>query len=249
EATSTACFTQNRSLVNTCYNKTLYELLRDKKPNVYNFHVFESLCYLTNDHEDLGKMKPKADIAPPLISSSEKQLSPISNDVVVESVQQKSAELDGNTLFTPFMSPNIVEAETSSNAQDLSNMHKFNQVHPLTHTWIKAHLLKQVIGDPSNPVMTKIPRPASRNIIGVKWLRNNKTDAKNVVIRNKSRIVAKGYRQEEGINFEESFAPVARLESVRMFIAYAAHKNFTIFQMDVETTFLNEPLKEEVYVS
>ncbi|GKE01188.1 retrovirus-related pol polyprotein from transposon TNT 1-94 [Tanacetum coccineum] len=58
-----------------------------------------------------------------------------------------------------------------------------------------------------------------------------------------------GYKQEEGIDFEESFAPVARLEAVRMFIAYAAHKNFTIFQMDVKTAFLNGPLKEEVYVS
>ncbi|GKE97158.1 retrovirus-related pol polyprotein from transposon TNT 1-94, partial [Tanacetum coccineum] len=60
--------------------------------------------------------------------------------------------------------------------------------------------------------------------------------------------LAKGYRQE-GIDFEESFAPVARLEAVRMFVAYAAHKNFTIYQMDVKTAFLNGPLKEEVYVS
>ncbi|GJT09345.1 retrovirus-related pol polyprotein from transposon TNT 1-94 [Tanacetum coccineum] len=67
--------------------------------------------------------------------------------------------------------------------------------------------------------------------------------------RNKTRLVAKGYKQEEGIDFEESFAPVARLEAVRMFIAYAAHKNITIFQMDVKTAFLNGPLKEEVYVS
>ncbi|GJS53541.1 retrotransposon protein, putative, unclassified [Tanacetum coccineum] len=67
--------------------------------------------------------------------------------------------------------------------------------------------------------------------------------------KNKTRLVAKGYKQEEGIDFEESFAPVARLEAVRMFIAYAAHKNITIFQMDVKTAFLNGPLKEEVYVS
>nr|GEU82549.1 Gag-Pol polyprotein [Tanacetum cinerariifolium] len=65
----------------------------------------------------------------------------------------------------------------------------------------------------------------------------------------KSRILAKGYKQEEGINFEESFALVARLEAVRVFIAYTAHKNFTIFQMNFKTTFLNGPLKEEVYVS
>nr|GFA20091.1 copia protein [Tanacetum cinerariifolium] len=77
----------------------------------------------------------------------------------------------------------------------------------------------------------------------------NKCDAENIVVRNKTRLVAKGYRQEEGIDFEESFAPVARLEDVQMFIAYAAHKNITIFQMDVKTAFLNGPLKEEVYVT
>ncbi|GJX48941.1 retrovirus-related pol polyprotein from transposon TNT 1-94 [Tanacetum coccineum] len=77
----------------------------------------------------------------------------------------------------------------------------------------------------------------------------NKNDAANIVIRNKSRLVAKGYKQEEGIDFEESFAPVARLEAVRMFIAFATHKNITIFQMDVKTVFLNGSLKEEIYVS
>ncbi|GJS38882.1 retrovirus-related pol polyprotein from transposon TNT 1-94 [Tanacetum coccineum] len=75
------------------------------------------------------------------------------------------------------------------------------------------------------------------------------SDAENIIIRNKTRLVAKGYKKEEGIDFEESFAPVARLEAVWMFITYAAHKNITIFQIDVKTAFLNGPLKEEVYVS
>ncbi|GJZ43960.1 integrase, catalytic region, zinc finger, CCHC-type containing protein [Tanacetum coccineum] len=90
-----------------------------------------------------------------------------------------------------------------------------------------------------------IPRPEGKNIIALKWLWKNKCDAENIMVRNKTRLVTKGYRQEEGINFEESFAHVARLEAVRMFIAYAAHKNITIFQMDVKTAFLNGPLKEE----
>ncbi|GKE05899.1 retrovirus-related pol polyprotein from transposon TNT 1-94, partial [Tanacetum coccineum] len=94
-----------------------------------------------------------------------------------------------------------------------------------------------------------VPRPEGKNIIALKWLQKNKCDAENIVVRNKTRLVAKGYRQEKGIDFEESFAPVARLEDVRMFIAYAAHKNITIFQMDVKTAFLNGPLEEEVYVS
>ncbi|GJY86082.1 retrovirus-related pol polyprotein from transposon TNT 1-94, partial [Tanacetum coccineum] len=80
-------------------------------------------------------------------------------------------------------------------------------------------------------------------------LDKNKRDEENTVIRNKSRLVAKGYAQKEGIDFEESFAPVARLEAVRLFIAYAAHKSFTVYQMDVKTAFLYGPLKEEVYVN
>ncbi|GJT59873.1 retrovirus-related pol polyprotein from transposon TNT 1-94 [Tanacetum coccineum] len=74
-------------------------------------------------------------------------------------------------------------------------------------------------------------------------------DEDQTVIRNKARLVAKGYAQEEGIDFEESFAPVARLEAVRIFVAYAAHKSFPIYQMDVKMAFLNGPLKEEVYVA
>ncbi|GJQ93928.1 retrovirus-related pol polyprotein from transposon TNT 1-94 [Tanacetum coccineum] len=80
-------------------------------------------------------------------------------------------------------------------------------------------------------------------------LDKNKRDEENTVIHNKFRLVAKGYAQKEGIDFEESFAPVARLEGVRLFIAYAAHKSFKVYQMDVKTTFLYGPLKEEVYVN
>ncbi|GKG50065.1 retrovirus-related pol polyprotein from transposon TNT 1-94, partial [Tanacetum coccineum] len=77
-----------------------------------------------------------------------------------------------------------------------------------------------------------------------KWIWKNKIDAENTVIQNKSCLVAKGYHQEEGIDFEESLAPVARLEAVRIFVAYATHKNFPLFQMDVKIAFLNGPLKD-----
>ncbi|GJX82146.1 retrovirus-related pol polyprotein from transposon TNT 1-94 [Tanacetum coccineum] len=88
-----------------------------------------------------------------------------------------------------------------------------------------------------------------KKVIKLKWLWKNKKDGDQTVILNKARLVAKGYAQEVGIDFEESFAPVARLEAVRLFVAYAAHKSFPIYQMDVKTTFLNGPLKEEVYVA
>ncbi|GJS90698.1 retrovirus-related pol polyprotein from transposon TNT 1-94 [Tanacetum coccineum] len=94
-----------------------------------------------------------------------------------------------------------------------------------------------------------VDKPFGKMIIKLKWLWKNKKDEDQTVIRNKARLVAKGYAQEEGIDFEESFAPVARLEAVRIFVAYAAHKSFPIYQMDVKTAFLNGPLKEEVYVA
>ncbi|GKB18656.1 retrovirus-related pol polyprotein from transposon TNT 1-94 [Tanacetum coccineum] len=83
----------------------------------------------------------------------------------------------------------------------------------------------------------------------MKWLWKNKRDEENTVIRNKARLVAKGYAQKEGINFEESFAIVAHLEAVMLLVVYVAHKSFPIYQMDVITTFLYGPLKEEVYVN
>nr|GFC86716.1 retrovirus-related Pol polyprotein from transposon TNT 1-94 [Tanacetum cinerariifolium] len=79
-----------------------------------------------------------------------------------------------------------------------------------------------------------VDRPLCTNVINLKWLWKNKRDEENTAIQNKSRLVAKGYAQKEGVDFKESFTAVARLESVRLFIAYAVHKSFIIYQMDVK---------------
>nr|GEY83846.1 retrovirus-related Pol polyprotein from transposon TNT 1-94 [Tanacetum cinerariifolium] len=280
EAVATACFTQNRSIIHTRYNKTPYELLRDRKPDVEYSHVFGSLCYPTNDRANLGKMKPKADIrvfiepmntpskedldnlfgpmfeeyfrkkssntpinstaqptqlhkdlpsisstnieeheAPPIETTSDEQTSPISLPAADELHQEDSVDFDGNSQPTLLNQKNIKEAMAYHNwiesIQDELNQFKMLQVWEL------------------------VPRPEGKNIIALKWLWKNKCDAKNIVVRNKTRLVAKGYKQEVGIDFEESFALVACLEAVRIFIAYAAHKNITIFQMDMKTAFLN----------
>ncbi|GKD54156.1 gag-pol polyprotein, partial [Tanacetum coccineum] len=94
-----------------------------------------------------------------------------------------------------------------------------------------------------------INKPFGKNLIKLKWLWKNKKNEDQTVIRNKARLVAKGYAREKGIDFEESFALVARLEAVRIFIAYASHKPFPIYQMDIKMAFLNGLLKEEVYVA
>nr|GFB19510.1 integrase, catalytic region, zinc finger, CCHC-type, peptidase aspartic, catalytic [Tanacetum cinerariifolium] len=146
--------------------------------------------------------------------------------------------------------------DTSSRHVDSSNMHTFYQHHPSEHRWMKDHPLEQNIKEAMVDsawiesmheelhqfdrldVWELVDRPLCKNVINMKWLWNNK-----------SRLVAKGYAQKEGVNFKESFAPVSRLEAVRLFIAYVAHKSFTVYQMDVKTSFLYGPLKEEMYVN
>ena len=100
-----------------------------------------------------------------------------------------------------------------------------------------------------NKVWKLVERPKEcRNVIGTKWIFKNKQDANGIVVRNKARLVAQGYSQVEGIDYGETFAPVARLESIRILLAYATHHNFKLQQMDVKSAFLNGPLKELVYV-
>nr|GEZ09491.1 hypothetical protein [Tanacetum cinerariifolium] len=94
-----------------------------------------------------------------------------------------------------------------------------------------------------------VPRLDKVMVITLKWIYKVKLNELGGILKNKARLVARGYRQEEGIDFEESFAPVARLEAIRIFLAYAAHKNMVVYQMDVKTAFLNGNLREDVYVS
>jgi hypothetical protein len=98
-----------------------------------------------------------------------------------------------------------------------------------------------------NEVWSLVPRP-KQNVVGTKWVFHNKQDEHGVVTRNKARLVATGYAQVVGLDFEETFAPVARLESIRILLAYAAQHSFKLFQMDVKSALLNGPIKEEVYV-
>ena len=93
-----------------------------------------------------------------------------------------------------------------------------------------------------------VPNLEHQSIIGIKWVFRNKMDESGVVVRNKGRLVAQGYNQEEGIDFDETFVPVARLESIRMLLAFACYKNFILYQMDVKIVFLNGYIMEEVYV-
>ena len=97
-------------------------------------------------------------------------------------------------------------------------------------------------------VWNLVDRPKNYPIIGTKWIFRNKLDENGYVTRNKARLVTKGYNQEEGIDYDETFAPIARLEAIRLLLAYASSMNIKLYQMDVKSTFLNEIINEEVYV-
>nr|GEV66855.1 retrovirus-related Pol polyprotein from transposon TNT 1-94 [Tanacetum cinerariifolium] len=101
----------------------------------------------------------------------------------------------------------------------------------------------------SNDVWELVPNPIDMTIIGTKWVYRNKLDENGIVTRNKSRLVAQGYNQQEGIDYDETYAPVARLESIRILIAYACALDFKLFQMDVKSAFLNGFINKEVYVA
>nr|GEU97619.1 copia protein [Tanacetum cinerariifolium] len=100
-----------------------------------------------------------------------------------------------------------------------------------------------------NLVWKLVPLPAGKIAIGTKWILKNKRDARGIVVRNKARLVAQGHRQEEGIDYDEVFAPVARIEAIRLFLAFASYMGFMVYQMDVKSAFLYEEIEEEVYVT
>nr|GEZ59205.1 hypothetical protein [Tanacetum cinerariifolium] len=299
EAINTTCYTQNRSLICLLYNKTPYELMQDKKPDLSFLYVFGSLCYPTNDHEDLGKFDAKADIGIFVGYAPAKKSFRIYNRrtrIISETIHVTFDELTalaseqfslgpGLHFMTPATSiqeaaaprtevladspvsisinqdapstsiPSSQEQEHSpiisygfeespkrpmfhddplnESLQDSTSQGSSSnviQIHtPFEHlgSWTKDHPIANVIGDPS------------RSIYKVK------TDESGGVLKNKTRLVAQGFRQEEGVDFEESFASVARIEAIRIFVANVAQKNMTIYQMDVKTAFLNGELKEK----
>ncbi|GJW20947.1 retrovirus-related pol polyprotein from transposon TNT 1-94 [Tanacetum coccineum] len=157
-----------------------------------------------------------------VVTTSDEQTSLISLTEDDEFNQEDSADFDGNAQFVPYNPP--INQEDSA---DFNGNLDFVPYNSSSHEEIESSTAAL---EPSN----------------VQDFHQNKCDAENIVVRNKTLLVAKGYRHEEGIDFEESFAPVSRLEAVQTFIAYATHKNITIFQMDVKTAFLNGPLKEEI---
>jgi hypothetical protein len=113
--------------------------------------------------------------------------------------------------------------------------------------WLKS-MNEELDQIEKNNIWELLPRPAYKNVIGSKWVFNNKMNEQGKIVRNKDRLVCKGYAQVEGQDFDETFALVEILEAIKMFLAYACHKKFKVYQMDVKSSFLNGDLEEYVYV-
>ncbi|GJS83640.1 putative ribonuclease H-like domain-containing protein [Tanacetum coccineum] len=114
-------------------------------------------------------------------------------------------------------------------------------------SWIEA-MQEELLQFKLQQVWTLVDLPNGKRAIGTKWVYRNKKDERGIVIKNKARLVAQGYTQEEGIDYDEVFAPVARIEAIRLFLAYASFKDFVVYQMDVKSAFLYGKIEEEVYV-
>ncbi|GJX03307.1 retrovirus-related pol polyprotein from transposon TNT 1-94 [Tanacetum coccineum] len=162
-------------------------------------------------------------------SSSDHQSSSVHHSVAAgHSFKVNPFALANHEPFVNIFAPDPSSKASSSGEISIAESNHLTQPHKHLRKWTDSHPIDNIIGNPSRPV---------------------KLDEYGDVLKNKARLVAKRYRQEEGLDFEESFGPVSRLEAIRIFIANAASKNMTVYQMDVKTTLLNGKLKEEVYVN
>ena len=145
----------------------------------------------------------------------------------------KQHEFSNSCLFVCFLSQD-----------EPKNIHKALD----DSSWLEA-MQEELLQFKIQKVWVLVDLPRGVRVIGTRWIFRNKRDERGIVIRNKARLVAQGYTQEEGIDYEEVFAPVARIEAIRLFLAYASFMNFTVYQMDVKSAFLYGTIEEEVYVS
>ena len=144
--------------------------------------------------------------------------------------------------------------QTRSRLRENLNVAFTSQIEPrkiedafLDIEWVNA-MHEELAQFERNGVWELVPRPEHQNVIGTKWIFKNKLNEEGKIIRNKARLVAQGYVQEEGIDYEETYAPVARLDAIRLLFSFACANDFRLFQMDVKSAFLNGIIKEEVYV-
>nr|GFB26885.1 retrovirus-related Pol polyprotein from transposon TNT 1-94 [Tanacetum cinerariifolium] len=213
-----------------------------------------ALCYTKNDREDIGKLGAKGDISFFIGYSADSYAYRVYNHLLFEAMYddyiggQPSATA---RTISPTQEPQVHQTSTTSttiadNVSIPTNASSLATNIPITSQDVNE-LNPNAMVD-GNTFVNPFANPSISVATTSSSQQNNKHDVEQTVIRNKSRLVMRGYRKEEGIDFKESLAPVARMEAIRIFLAYAAHKSFTVFQMDVKIAFLHGTLKEVMYV-
>nr|GEW75980.1 retrovirus-related Pol polyprotein from transposon TNT 1-94 [Tanacetum cinerariifolium] len=223
EAVATACYTQNQSITRLRHGKTPYELLHNKLPELSFLHVFGALCYPTNDSENLGKLQRKANIgifigyAPTKKAFWIYNRRPALNEMTPATIN--SGLVQNPSSSTPSPSSTLVDQDAPLPSK--------SQTTPETQSFVIPQDVEEDNHDIE--VWELVPRPDKVMVITLKWIYKVKLDELGWILKNNARLVARGYRQEEGIDFEESFAPVTRLEAIWIFLTYAAHKNMALY--------------------
>jgi len=260
------CFVLNKRDHLTKFDPKAYEgVFLGYSPISKSYRILNKETNVVEDSLDVtfdeSEPKPKT---PPLVD----------DDIIEEDVRANPTNVENkNEIETPQVNPivNIKEVKdhpidqvigdlnqrvTRSHALYVNSFHAFvSTIEPkdikeamIDENWIMA-MQEELNQFKRNDVWELVPLPSEHTIFGLKWIYRNKLDEDGKVTRNKARLVALGYCQQEGIDYDETFAPVARLESIRILLAYACALNFKLYQMDVKSAFLNGFIKEDVYVS
>nr|GEU29006.1 retrovirus-related Pol polyprotein from transposon TNT 1-94 [Tanacetum cinerariifolium] len=216
---------------------------------VETIHVsFDELTAMASEQSSLGlalnKMTPATIIDQDAPSPSKSQTTPeTQSHVIPQDVEEDIHDIEvahiGNDPLFGMPIPEVAFDQSSSTTYK----------NALNQSCLIEAMQEELNEFERLEVWELVPRPDKVIVITLKWIYKVKLDELGGILKNKARLVARGYRQDDGIDFEESFALVARLEAIRIFLAYAAHKNMVVYQMDVKTAFLNGNLREEVYVS
>nr|GEX44347.1 hypothetical protein [Tanacetum cinerariifolium] len=275
EAVNTACYVQNRVLVVNPYFKTPYELFKGRSPALCFMRPFRCHVTILNTLDQLGKFDEKSDggiFVGYSTTSKAFRVYNIRTIKVEENLHITFLEnkpmiagggpewlFDIDALSKPMnYAPDAGIFDDAYDDRDEGAEADYNNLETMEpkkvtqalddESWIEA-MQEELLQFKLLNVWTLVDLPHGKRAIGTKWVYRNKRDQRGIVFRNKARIVAQGHRQEEGIDNDEIFAHVARIEAIRLFLACASFMDFIIYQIDVKSSFLYGTIEEEVFVS
>nr|GFA30091.1 hypothetical protein [Tanacetum cinerariifolium] len=252
--------TRTMALVIKPHNKTPYELIHGRPPLIDFMKPFGYPITILNTKDYLGKFDEKADegffvgYSVAIVAGFQTNgIVGTKDNIVADSAvdaRKKATEVDESQVLDDGGQDDQVTRKEEVDMNNVVSSYTILDA-PLTK-FLKDHPKDQVIGSIEAPVqtrqMTKINEKHDKWEISTKWIFRSKKDERGIVIKNKARLVAQRHTREEGIDYDEVFAPVARIEAIRLFLAYSSFKDFVVYQMDVKSDFLYGKIKEEVYV-